>query len=224
METRNGHIAPALSCVEIIEAVYNIKTNDDKFILSKGHGCLALYVKLQELGYNPDIYKGHPDIDIENGIECTTGSLGHGLPVAVGMAYAKKLKKEDGRIFVLISDGELQEGTTWESLNLTKKFNLDNLIIIIDNNRLQALEETKNVIDIDYKILYNFGMVLISDGHDINLIESAINHPYKGVKIINAITTKGKGVLYMENKPEWHAKMPTEEEYKIACEELSGSG
>ncbi|KKK81863.1 hypothetical protein LCGC14_2809120, partial [marine sediment metagenome] len=134
METGINHIASSLSVVEILCVLFSIAGDNDKIILSKGHGCLGYYILLQEKGYNPPL-KAHPDIDIKNGIECTTGSLGHGLPIAVGMALAKKIKKEEGNIYVLMGDGECQEGTTWESLLIAHQHKLDNLFLFVDYNR-----------------------------------------------------------------------------------------
>ncbi len=140
---KNGHVASALSALPIIKEIYDeMDIEKDVFILSKGHGCLALYAVLESKGYKPDVSKIHPDIDIKNGISCTTGSLGHGLPIAVGMALAKKLKNESGNVSVLLGDGECQEGTTWESLLIAKKLKLNNLQIHIDNNKEQALGKT----------------------------------------------------------------------------------
>jgi len=228
IEGGSPHIAPALSCVDILDTLYNnTMSNNDKFILSKGHGCLALYSILLSKGLKPDIYKGHPDIDIKNGIECTTGSLGHGLPIAVGMALAKKLKKEDGNIYVVMGDSELQEGTTWESFLIASHYRLNNLIVFIDNNELQALEFISDVLDLNsiYTKIKAFNCnVEVVNGHNINeiveCIENGFRYPSKPLVII-ANTIKGKGVSYMENKAMWHAKTPTKEEYKQAYEELS---
>lgn len=142
-QTHNGHLASGLSALPIIEKIYKkFDFEKDVFILSKGHGCLGLYPVLESYGFHPDVTKQHPDIDKENGIYCTTGSLGHGLPVAVGVAMAKKIKKEDGLVYVLMGDGECQEGTTWESLLVVDRFRLNNLYIYIDDNNDQAMEKT----------------------------------------------------------------------------------
>lgn len=134
-ETNNPHLASSLSCLNIIKEIYSsFDFKNDVFILSKGHGCPALYAVLESYGFKPDVSKSHPDIDIENGISCTTGSLGHGLPIGVGMALAKKVQGQPGKIYVLLGDMECLEGTTWESLNLAWEYDLDNLIVHIDNN------------------------------------------------------------------------------------------
>ncbi len=221
------HLAPALSCIDILTTLYyDIMTENDRFILSKGHACLALYTVLQEKGFNPDIHKGHPDIDIKNGIECTTGSLGHGLPIAIGMAWAKKIKKEKGNIYVVISDGELQEGTTWESLLIASHHKLDNLVVIIDYNKLQALNLIEDVLSVDNlfnKITaFNCDCREVFDGHNINDLKKAINKKsiYEEPIVIIAHTIKGKGVSYMEGKSEWHARRPSDEEFSRAYKEL----
>jgi transketolase len=222
---KGGHLGGSFSCVDILVCLYdNILTDNDKFILSKGHAYLALYCILKEKGLNPAL-SGHPDIDVKNGIECTTGSLGHGLPIAVGMALAKKLKGEKGRIFVLIGDGEFQEGTTWESINIAAHHHLDNLTLIIDNNKLQALDFTENIQNLEdlWEFFYIRGWIpRYIDGHDLCDLELALsaeneNHPY----VIICNTIKGKGVSYMENKAMWHVRTPTQEEYKQALKELS---
>jgi transketolase len=222
----DGHIAPAYSAVDIIMCLYeNIINKDDKFILSKGHGCLALYAILEDRGLCPK-YSGHPDIDEKNGIFCTTGSLGHGLPIAAGMALAKKYKKKNGHIFVMIGDGECQEGTTWESLNLAKHFKLDNLTIIIDNNKLQALNSIKKIMSESnlYEKFKVFGCNTYEiEGHDFNdilnfLSSSTIKKDMPRAIVANTI--KGKGLSFMEGKPEWHSRIPEGELLKIAYKEL----
>lgn len=228
--TKNGHIGASLSVVEILISIYeNILTDDDVFILSKGHGCLALYSILEELGYHPDINKGHPDIDQENGIYCSTGSLGHGLPVAVGVAFAKKLKNEMGHVYVLISDGECQEGTTWESLQFASHHCLDNLTIIIDYNKLQALGRIDDIISLDNnfyggalssKIHAFGGYVLECEGHSIKNLTICLEIPLNTPKVIIANTIKGKGVSFMEDVPKWHNCLPSSKELEQAYEEL----
>ncbi len=226
IEHNDGHIASAYSTVEIITCLYeNIMVEEDKFILSKGHGCLALYAILEYKGLCPR-YSGHPDIDEKNGIFCTTGSLGHGFPIAVGMAIAKKHMNKNGHIFVMIGDGECQEGTTWESLNLAKHFKLDNLTIIVDNNKLQALDSIKKVISENnlYEKFKVFGCNTYKiKGHDFNdiikyLSSSAIKKDMPRAVIAN--TVKGKGLSFMEGKPGWHNRIPESELLKKAYEEL----
>jgi len=224
MKEKEGHPGGSLSEIEILIALFNIiMKKEDKFILSKGHSCYPLYLLLQEKGFNPKI-KPHPDIDLENGIYCTSGSLGHGFPMALGMALARKLKGKQGKIFVLIGDGECQEGTTWESALIASHHNLNNLVVIVDNNKLQALDKINNIISLgnlkEKFQSFSFHVEEIN-GHSFSeLIESLEKNPEKPYVII-ANTTKGKGISYMENDPKWHTRLPTEEELKIAYKELS---
>lgn len=225
IQTNNGHIATALSCIDIIDVIYNkVLTSDDKFILSKGHACLALYVVLQSKGFNPNIYAGHPDIDIKNGIECTTGSLGHGLPIGVGMAIAKKIKKEKGRIYVLMGDGECEEGTIWECLLIIKKYNLNNITVIIDNNGLQAIDNVRDILpvcDLFKELRLNTVYVNGHDKKEIeeNIIPKHIQYSLSPIIVI-ANTIKGKGVSFMEDSVKWHSRLPCREELEIAYKEL----
>ena len=217
-----SHIAPAFSCTELITFLYeHVLTKNDKFILSKGHGCLSLYVALRHKGYNPSI-KSHPDIERKEGIECTTGSLGHGLPMGVGMALAKKITNTKDRVFVLMSDGECEEGTTWESLLIATQHHLDNLCVVVDYNKLQALDRiVLSLHDLKKKFeSFNCSVVEI-DGHDFDEISKAVNQigGYKPLIII-AHTIKGKGVSFMENKPEWHTRIPQGELLVQAYKEL----
>ena len=134
-ENKNPHLASSLSCLKIIEDVYkDFDFDNDVFILSKGHACPALYAVLEKYNFHPNVVQRHPDIDVNNGISCTTGSLGHGLPIGVGMALAKKLKKENGNIYVLMGDKECQAGTTQESQDLIQELKLNNITILIDFN------------------------------------------------------------------------------------------
>lgn len=222
----DGHIAPSYSTVEILTCLYEyIIDKEDKFILSKGHGCLALYAILEHKGFYPK-YSGHPDIDEKNGIFCTTGSLGHGLPIAVGMAVARKYMKKNGHIFVMLGDGECQEGTTWESLNLAKHYKLDNLTIIIDNNKFQALDSIKKIIS-ENNLAEKFRVFGCNtyeiEGHDFNKILECLSTTAIKKDVPRAIianTVKGKGLSFMEGKPEWHSRIPEGELLKRACEEL----
>jgi len=225
-ETGIGHLSGSFSVVEILVALYLERSKEnDKIILSKGHGCLGLYPLLREKGFNP-VVKAHPDIDEEHGIACTTGSLGHGLPIAVGMAFAKKYKKEEGHIFVILGDGECQEGTIWESLNLARKFKLDNLTIIVDYNKLQALDSVKETIgETNLKGKFeSFGCNTFEiDGHDFEAILKST--AAKSIKVnlpraIIAHTIKGKGVSFMENKAEWHTRLMNDDEMRKAYDEL----
>lgn len=220
------HYGGSFSCVEILIALYDrILIADDKFILSKGHACWPLYVLLREKGLNPKL-TGHPTRDEANGIHCSTGSLGHGLPVAIGMAMAKKLKGEDGKVFVLMGDGECQEGTTWESLLIAGHHKLDNLVVIIDWNGIQGSGKVNGILPLPKldRIAESLGWQIATiDGH----LEGSLKRMVKGIRIrcgpslIIAETIKGKGVSFMENKSEWHAKWPNPEEEAKMMEELT---
>lgn len=225
IQYNDGHIAPSYSCVEtLVSLYYQVMKKEDKFILSKGHACLALYAVLQSKGFNPKI-SGHPDIEECQGVSCTTGSLGHGLPIGLGMAFARKIQNKKGRIFVLMGDGECQEGTTWESMNLINRFNLNNLVVIVDNNKLQALASIQNIMkETSLKAKFEaFGAnVFEIDGHSfeelIFVFNKVIDNPKPCVIIANTI--KGKGISFMENIPKWHSRIPQREELKKAYEEL----
>ena len=224
VEYKLSHIASALSIVELTIFLYEyILTSDDKFILSKGHGCLSLYTALRHKGLNPKL-SGHPDIDRIEGIECTTGSLGHGLPMAVGMALARKITNKPGRIFVLISDGECQEGTTWESLLIAAQHKLDNLVVMVDYNKLQALDQIDNIVSLrDLRTKFEaFGCaVIIIDGHNFSDVSGALGLKHVAQPfVIVAHTTKGKGISFMENRPEWHNRIPEGDLLRQAYEEL----
>ncbi len=220
----DGHLGGSFSEIEILISLYKqVMKSNDKFILSKGHACYPLYVLLKEKGYNPKI-SGHPDIDEKNGICCTTGSLGHGLPIGVGMALARKLSKKNGRIYVLMGDGEIQEGTTWESSLIASHHKLDNLTVIIDHNKLQALEPIEKVLSLGNlkNKFQEFGYnVLEINGHSFLEIVNALKlKSEKKPQMIIAHTIKGKGVSYMENDPKWHGRKVILEEVKQAYEEL----
>ncbi len=223
METGINHIASSLSVVEILHTLFSITGEDDRIILSKGHGCLGYYILLQEKGFTPPL-KAHPDIDVENGIECTTGSLGHGLPIAVGMALAKKIKKEKGNIYVLMGDGECQEGTTWESAMIASHNRLSNLCIIVDKNELQALCSTNEASSLrnlaEKFISFGFSSVHV-DGHDVDELERVLKVKSNRPKVVVAHTVKGKGISFMENCVKFHARLPNDEELAIARLELT---
>lgn len=219
------HYGGCFSIVEILIALYDhVLTDNDKFILSKGHACWPWYVLLREKGFNPKP-EGHPSRDPYNGIHCTTGSLGHGLPSGIGIAVAKKLKGEKGKIYVLMGDGECQEGTTWESLLIAAQHKLDNLIVIVDKNGIQGSGFVNEVLPIPHlgTIASTIGWDVVSiDGHSIEEVREIMeakqtNKP----KLVIANTVKGKGVSFMENLPEWHAKWPNSEQEALALEELT---
>ena len=224
VETGHSHLGGSLSTVEIMVYLFDkILERKDKFILSKGHGNLCYYLSLQEKGFSPKL-SGHPDIDEKNGIYCTTGSLGHGLPIGMGMAFARKFMNQEGRIYVLLGDGECQEGTTWESLLLASRFKLNNLTVIVDHNKLQALDKVENFStknDLQKKFeAFGFKTTEV-DGHNFRdlfmvLTKNEVNLP----QAIIAHTVKGKGISFMENDPKWHTRLPNEEEIRMAKGEL----
>lgn len=213
MKYKDGHIASAFSCVDILVYLFSITSmRDDKIILSKGHACIALYACLKDQDFNPKI-SGHPDIDPINGIPCSTGSLGHGFPIGVGMAFAKKIQKRQGQVYVILGDGECQEGTIWESMNLAKKLQLNNLVVIIDYNRLQALRSTTEIMGEDClveKFRAFGGEVFEIDGHNFSELATTLTTKKNGLKIIIAHTVKGKGISFIEDKAEWHSRTPRE--------------
>jgi transketolase len=225
VQYKETHVASAFSIIEILTSLYeSVLKKEDEFILSKGHACFSLYPVLRKKGFKPDI-NGHPDIDAHNGITCTTGSLGHGLPIGIGMAFAKKIKNEKGKIYVVMGDGECQEGTIWESSLIASQHKLDNLVLIIDHNKLQALDRIENVIslgDIGNKLKALGWDVEDVDGHNISqLINSLEKSPAEGKpKAIVAHTVKGKGLSFMENDPKWQSRFPDSEELELAYKEL----
>jgi transketolase len=224
---KQGHTGGAFSIIEImISLFYKILKNEDKFILSKGHSCVPYFLLLREKGFNPSV-AGHPEIDPENGIFCTTGSLGHGLPTGIGMAMAKKLRNDSGKIYVLMSDAECQEGTTWESSLIANHHKLDNLVVIVDNNKKQTLGYTKDILsleDLGKKFeAFNWEVRRIN-GHSFEELINAISKPGIPGKplMIVADTIKGKGVKFMESDPSgWHNAIPSEEQQKEFLKELS---
>ncbi len=223
LETGLAHIGGCFSAIETLISLYDcILKNNDKFILSKGHACLPYFLLLREKGYSPHI-SGHPEIDPKNGIYCTTGSLGHGFPIAVGMALANKIKGKDGHIYVLMSDGEFEEGSTWEAMDLAVKYNLDNITIIIDYNKIQALDFLADVrpnFNLRKKVeAFNWHVVEVN-GHSFSELIPAIEKKMPLPYAIIAHTTKGKGVSYIENDPVWHGKKPKPERLAQAFEEL----
>jgi len=238
---KEGHIPSSLSILDIMYVLYDkvldidgIKENKidrDRFILSKGHASLDLYVVLDNFGLLKDDLNtfcdvnsklgGHPTDKIF-GVESSTGSLGHGLPIGVGMALAYKIKKYNGKIYVIVGDGEANEGTIWESALLAKHHKLDNLYCIIDFNhstdRAVDLGNLKNKFE-------SFGWNTVEvDGHNHDeLLEKLTTHSPNKPTCIIANTIKGKGLSMVENNPEWHHKFPNEEEYKNMINELNNN-
>ena len=234
---KEGHIPSSLSILDIMYVLYDkvldinsIKENEinrDRFILSKGHASLGLYVVLDHFGLlKEDINTvcdldsklgGHPTDKIF-GVESSTGSLGHGLPIGVGLALAYKIKKYKNKIYVIIGDGEANEGTIWESALLANHHNLNNLFCIIDFNH-----STDRAVDLgNLKMKFDsFGWDVIEiDGHNHNEILNALTYSSTKPICVIANTIKGKGIPLIENNPEWHHKFPNSEEYKILTDYL----
>ena len=235
-KAKSSHIGSCLSIVEILYALYfKILKKKDRFILSKGHAALALYCVLFEkkfislktlktFGSNKTQLMCHVSHKV-NGVEFSTGSLGHGLPVAVGKALKFKINKQKNKVFVLLSDGEINEGTTWESLLFASHHRLDNLTVILDYNKIQSMDFVKNVMNVEPLAdkFKSFGCdVLQVDGHNIiDLIRSVNKRTTNKPKIIIADTVKGKGISFMENNNLWHYKNPNLEELKISLKEIN---
>lgn len=243
----SSHIGSALSIVEILITLYfktlRIKPDNlywcdrDRFILGKGHASVALYAVLSERGFfNRELLDGfytdngtlpgHLVMDVAKGIEVSSGSLGHGLPIGVGMAIVGKHDKKDYRVFVLISDGECDEGSVWESAMLAGQLKLDNLVVIIDYNKLQSFGRVKDIIDLEPLAdkWRAFGWSVIEvNGHNIQELTKVFNIiPLRNNKpsVIIAHTVKGKGVSFMEDKLEWHYKSPNKDQYESAIKEI----
>lgn len=239
-----SHIASALSICDIVAVLYgkvmvfdplNAKAkNRDRFILSKGHACTAVYGTLAEVGlipkeqlntYGDDFswLMNHISHKVE-GVEFSTGALGHGLPFGVGKALSAKMRGEKWKVFVLLSDGEMDEGAIWEALMFAAHHKLDNLTAIIDYNKLQSLDTVANTLGLEPLLdkLKAFSCdVTEIDGHDHGNIFDSLSAPPRGKPhVILAHTTKGKGVSFMENKVEWHYKNPNDNDLKIALSEL----
>jgi len=209
----------------------------DRFVMSKGHCSGAFYSALALRGFFPteqlktfmdplSMLNGHPDRNKLPGVEANTGPLGHGLPIAVGMALGARIRKEPWRVFVLVGDGELQEGSNWEAAMCAQHHKLDNLVVIVDRNRLQQGDFTENTISMEplAERWSSFGFAVKEvDGHDHqSLIEHFSSVPIKNGKpsCFIARTTKGKGVSFAENKPAWHHGVPTKEQLELAAREL----
>jgi len=217
-----GHIAPSLSCVDILYVLYyEIMNENDYFILSKAHGGYGLYAILAQKGLIPkDKWEnfelpGCVERIPKYGIEAGCGSLGHGLPMAVGLAWALKLQNRPGRIFCLVGDGECQEGTTWESLMFACHHKLDNLHIIIDRNGLQAMEFCKDVINMNLTSRFAaFGTEPVECyGHNHEYLKITLNRRTEAQPIVSICNTiKGYGLQCAENVPKFHFRVPTEDE------------
>lgn len=248
---KSGHPGGSLSSADIFTYLYfeemnvdpaNHKWEDrDRFVLSKGHVAPGLYSTLAEKGYFPkedlktlrhtgSYLQGHPDMKHIPGIDMSSGSLGQGVSVAVGMAAAGKYDKKDYRVYTLTGDGEIQEGQIWEAAMWAGHRKLDNLVVIVDNNNLQidgSVEDVCSPYPIDKKFeAFNFHVINI-DGNDFDQIRAAFKEARETKGMPTAIiakTVKGKGVSFMENAAGWHGKAPNDEEYEIAMADLEKAG
>ena len=242
-----SHVGGSLSAADLLAGVYGRALRydpqrpdwpeRDRFIMSKGHACSAMYAVLAESGYFPverleTFYQngtslaGHVMHKNVPGVELSTGSLGHGLPVATGMALAAKRDGRPSRIFCLMSDGECDEGSVWEAALFAPQHKLDNLVVIVDYNKIQSLGAVKEVIDLDPLAdkwrAFRWAVREI-DGHDLKAVEEAVTQvPFEPGRpsCIVAHTVKGKGVSYMENKLLWHYRAPMGEDMDKALAEL----
>jgi transketolase len=226
VEKGEAHLGGSFSIIEILIVLHEfILKKNDKFILSKSHASFPLCLLLKEKGLNPSLTT-HLEIDEKNGIHCTTGSLGHGLPIATGMALARKIKNIKGKIYVMLSDGECQEGTTWESLLIASKNKLNNLILLIDYNKIQALSRLEDALplhDLSKKIKsFNWNCINIKDGHSFKSLISSLNKKNNNDRptalILNTI--KGKGIKEFEDDPVWHARKLIGKEIEIGKKRL----
>jgi transketolase len=248
-EARASHIGSALSIADIVAVLYSkillidslrpVLPTRDRFILSKGHACVAVYAALAGNGFFPiselETY-GQDHSNLMNhishkvpGVEFSSGALGHGLPFGVGKALAAKRQKADWRTFVLLSDGEMDEGSNWEALMFAAHHKLDNLVAIIDYNKLQSLTTVAKTLGLEPLAakLQAFGWAVQEvDGHDHEQLSKALSSvPWEAGKpsIIIAHTVKGKGVSFMENQVEWHYRSPSSEQLAQALAELETS-
>jgi transketolase len=240
------HVAPAFSCIEIVDAIQHglmrraaDGSSPDVFLMSKGHGCMVQYVMLEEAGIlsrdDLDMYckvggrlGAHPDYGTP-GSAASTGSLGHGLGIAVGMAYAETLKGTDTVIYCVLSDGEFQEGSTWEAMMMAGNLGLGNLVGVMDNNDFTGLERMSEGHKafyplVDKAVSFGWDAVQVRNGHDSAALFDALatrrgDKPFLAV----AQTVKGKGVSYMEHVPIWHYRSPNPDEYRQAVAEIEGS-
>lgn len=228
-----GHVGSSMSLVEIIRVLYDDVLRyraaepkwpgRDRMILSKGHGCIALYVVLADKGFIPletldtfcrrdSILGGHPEASKVPGVEASTGALGHGLSVGVGMALAARAQKRDSRVFVVMGDGEINEGSVWEAAMCAGKHRLSNLIAMIDYNKIQSAGPTREIQDLEPLLdkwrAFNFAAIDV-DGHDVEALRAVLRRMPLSQEKPTAIichTVKGKGIAFAENDPEWHHK------------------
>lgn len=246
----SGHPGGSLSAVELMVSVFfnhmridpqNPKMPErDRFVLSKGHAAPCYYAVLAERGFISrdefknfrqlhSILQGHPDCKKVPGVDASTGSLGQGCSIAVGMALGAKVQKQDVNVYTILGDGECQEGQIWEALMSAAHYKLDNLTVIIDNNGLQidgSNDQVMSLGDLGAKLrAFGFDLVELPDGNDLDAVEAALSKPTMPgkPKAILAHTVKGKGVSFMENQVGWHGKAPNDEQFAQAKAELEAA-
>ncbi|MGE0503343.1 MAG: transketolase [Rhizobiaceae bacterium] len=242
---RSSHVGSALSCADIVAVLYaDVLHVDpalprlpvrDRFILSKGHAGTALYATLAECGFmsvstldehysNGSVLSGHVSHKGIPGVELSTGSLGHGLSVGAGLALSAKMRSAGHRVFVLMSDGECDEGSCWEAFLFSAHWKLDNLIAVIDYNKIQSIASVADTLGLEPlgAKLSAFGWNVVEvDGHDHGALRAVLDGPRTGAPtVVVANTTKGKGVSFMENSVLWHYRSPQGKEYESALAEL----
>lgn len=241
----SSHIASVMSIADILAVLYGkvmnyrvdnpLWSSRDRFILSKGHAGAGVYAALSAVGFideellmshcqNGSKLSGHVSHKGIPGVELSTGALGHGLPVGAGIAYAAKIDSKDHNVYVLMSDGELDEGSNWEAFMFASHHCLNNLIAIVDRNRLQSMKSTEDTLSLEplRDKLEAFGWNVVEvDGHSHSELIEAVESQSEKPKIVIANTIKGKGVSYMENEVAWHYKTPLDENFDTAIQELS---
>lgn len=233
-KAQTSHIASNFSCIDIATVLYEKLKPEDHVVWSKGWAAASIYYFNAKYGLGPqeavdnfpkEPYYGLAETTVE-GVHVNGGSVGHGLGVAVGMAYAKKLKGEKGTVYCIMSDGELNEGSVWEAAMIAGHHKLDNLVAIIDKNGWQAMGNTKDIAKINTaKVFAGFGWLETNiDGHDYNLLEGSFNYStFEYPWAIVAETVKGKGVSFMENHLLYHYKNVSDEDYQKALTELQNA-
>lgn len=209
-ENKMGHYGSTMSCLDTVKYLYDkVLTIDDVFIMSKGHGSYALHTVLEETrNIEPD-WTIHLEYNPEKGVMATTGSLGLGLPMALGRAYAKKLRNKPGKIYCMIGDGELQEGVIWETINIAKRLMINNLIILVDNNKYQAIDSIDKIMNEDDESIQDklkaFGChVVIANGHDEEELSKLKELKSNAINAFILDTIKGKGIPFLERNPTHH--------------------
>ncbi len=248
---RGAHFGPALSSIEIVASLFfGIMNHDprnptmadrDRFVQSKGHACLALYSALGEAGYiteeqmgtfkaDNSFLAGHPTRNLRYGIEVSSGTLGNGFAIACGMAKAAKIKGEDHRVYSLVGDGECNEGVIWEAAMGAAKYQLNNLIAIIDRNGVQLAGTTKDIMDVDIEALWRaagWDVLVVEDGNDpssvLEALEGMRDSGSEKPHVIIADTTKGKGISFMEGSLDWHARPMNKDQYEQAVSDLENA-